>query len=117
MSASDETVIEPAPDDETLDENVWQTIKEWPCADVAGLLAYVRARWADTDDGYWQEEDATDDLLHRPVRRYLVSTAGWSDNEWLVGAMEENWMFWARCWVQSRRGGHYIFEHPREVQQ
>ena len=40
---------------------------------------------------------------------YEVSTGGWSGNESLIGALQENFVFWSMCWVQSRRGGHFIF--------
>jgi len=29
---------------------------------------------------------------------------------WIIRAMEENNSIWSLVWVQSRRGGHYIFE-------
>jgi hypothetical protein len=90
-------------------------IRDWPNTDWPGLLAYVRERWAYADAGYWSEEDAVDNIMSKPVRRYHISTAGWSDNEWLMSAMEKNCVFWAMCWVSSRRGGHYVFEHPRQV--
>jgi hypothetical protein len=99
--------------DEALDAAVWKRIREWPLGDWPELLAYVRARWYLADWG-WTEENAIDDISARPVRRYLISTAGWSDNEWLMSALEANCLFWVMCWVQSRRGGHYIFEIPEQ---
>jgi len=48
----------------------------------------------------------------RTRRRLYLSTGGWSGNESIIEAMRGNWFFWSMCWVQSRRGGHYIFELP-----
>lgn len=39
-----------------------------------------------------------------------MSTGGWSGNEEIIQAMRNNKWFWATQWVQSKRGGHYVFE-------
>ena len=39
-----------------------------------------------------------------------ASTGGWSGNESLISAMQDNVIFWHLHWVQSRRGGHYVFD-------
>lgn len=97
------------PTDEEL-----QKIKEWPIADdYADFFAFVRSCWHYADCGYWEEEDTIDDLFDRPVHRYSISTGGWSGNESVIQAMEENVMVWIMTWVQSRRGGHFIFEIKR----
>ncbi len=44
-----------------------------------------------------------------------LSTGGWSGNEDIIGSMKKNTMFWIFCWVQSRRGGHYIFQTPHQA--
>jgi len=95
------------------DDSELQTIREWPLkarADFAALLAFVRERWSYPE--YWHEEDAVDDVMGKPVTRYEISTGGWSGNEDLLGALQDNRLLWMVCWVQSRRGGHYIFELP-----
>ena len=49
-------------------------------------------------------------LLGEWVRRFHISTAGWSGNESLVEAMRKNYFLWHYAWVQERVGGHFIFE-------
>lgn len=103
---------------EYLDEDGYPTkealdkIANWPHTDGwAELLAFVRELWAYNE--YWQEEKnvTTIDIPNYKVVAdvYRVSTIGWSGNESLIMALQENWMFWTFCWQQSNRGGHYIF--------
>jgi hypothetical protein len=54
---------------------------------------------------YWNREPEKDGKTE-----WHVSTGGWSGNESIIAALKDNQMFWMMCWVQSRRGGHYIFE-------
>jgi hypothetical protein len=78
-----------------------RTIEKWNCVGRQAkldLLDYVRKAWYAPN--YFTIEDG----------EYHISTAGWSGNEDLIGAMRGNFLFWSMCWVQSRRGGHYIFE-------
>ncbi len=82
-------------------------IRKWTYTDFAGLLEYVKERWKYSDCGYW-----------RQVRRiYRISTGGWSGNESIVAALMANRMFWAICWVSSKRGGHYVFQLPKPKKQ
>jgi hypothetical protein len=74
------------------------------------LLALVRTGWHYGDWGWHEESACDDDSLNRSVHRYYLHTGGWSGNESLISAMENNFQFWMVVWVQSRRGGHYIFE-------
>ena len=66
------------------------------------LMDYIKSKWRYADCGYWKEKGD----------KYCISTAGWSGNEDIVYALKLNVMFWSLCWVQSRRGGHYIFQKP-----
>ena len=80
------------------DKNELETIKNWQMQDGwHELMKYVRERWAYSD--YFRSEGNT----------YFLSTAGWSGNEDLIQALNENFMFWSICWQSSRRGGHYEF--------
>ena len=76
-----------------------QSIVDWPWQDgFAALLEHALV--GHIYPYYWSREGNTWD----------ISTGGWSGNESIIYALRENHMFWAMCWVQSRRGGHYIFE-------
>lgn len=59
---------------------------------------------------YWERLDSIDDKT-----TWNISTGGWSGNESIVYALMDNKMFWLCCWIQSRRGGHYIFETKDET--
>ena len=80
-------------------EEELKKIAKWPASDFKGLMTYVLNLWEYADCGYWTKVG----------NKYSISTGGWSGNEEIIGAMRENIMFWATCWYQSRRGGHYIF--------
>jgi hypothetical protein len=85
----------------------WEREDNW-----SGLFALLKKVWR--YDEYFWEEDGTDDITDKPIRRYHISTAGWSGNEELISAMKANHLFWMVCWVSSRRGGHYVFELKKE---
>lgn len=42
-------------------------------------------------------------------KTWEVSTGGWSDNESIINAMQENMLFWQMTWRLSKRGGYYEF--------
>lgn len=64
-----------------------------------GLMAYIKPRWEFSDCGYWKQDG---DI-------YIISTGGWSGNEEIIGALQENVIFWAIFWYSSTRGGKHIF--------
>ena len=89
------------PTDDTI-----KAIAEWPYKDEGGfegLLDFVASAWH--WPRYWSREGRT---IH-------ASTGGWSGNESIIAALEENRVFWWMCWQQSRRGGHFVFEIPETV--
>ena len=89
-------------------------IANWPHNDFRGLMAFVKSLWLYSDMGrFWEESDENDEGHGHPIRKYALSTAGWSGNESLIHALRENFLFWSFCWVQHRRGGHFIF-HVRK---
>lgn len=44
---------------------------------------------------------------------FYLHTGGWSGNEEIILAMARNRMFWTFCWIESKRGGHYKFQIPK----
>lgn len=106
--------------DDHLDEDSYPTeaalklITEWHWTDCKGLLEFIKGIWYMADWG-WREVDAS--ALPTDSREYskdggailLISTGGWSGNESIIRAFQDNQMAWHLCWIQSRRGGHYIF--------
>jgi hypothetical protein len=103
-------------EEEMLDEDGYPTlaaetiVKLWPWEDKKGWFLFIESIWHLRSWG-WHEGDYSHDIYKdKMVRRYDISTAGWSGNEGLIAVMQENDMMWHTTWVQSRRGGHYIFE-------
>lgn len=88
------------------------TIRDWPItgmADAEKLLAYVQERW-EYPDFFTVAKRRKRDWRKGPLRRsYFVSTAGWSGNELMITALEQNVVFWMLTWHYHRRGGHYEF--------
>jgi hypothetical protein len=81
-------------------EDTLQHVVDWPYTDFNGLLDYVRI----AVEGYgsmWEEKGAI-----------KLATGGWSGNESIVGALQENRVFWAMCWESSHRGGLFAFRMP-----
>ena len=98
------------PTDEALD-----IIREWTFQmSDRDLFEFIKSIWWMPDWG-WKECEAIDERTGEKSYCYYISTGGWSGNESIIQAMQENkWMFWHMHWVQSRRGGHYIFELRNE---
>lgn len=91
-------------------ENALEAIGIWHWDDARNWFKFIEGIWYFHDWG-WREEDEPHDWdKDKIVHRYYVSTAGWSGNESIIRAMQNNSMMWHLNWVQSRRGGHYIFE-------
>jgi hypothetical protein len=83
-------------------------VEKWD-GDWRACFAFVRSLWWMPDWG-WHESTEIDN--ERVVTRYQISTGGWSGNEDVVTAMEHNRWLMSFFWMESRRGGHYVFELP-----
>jgi hypothetical protein len=99
------------PTDEQL-----RRIETWPADDPVGWFAFIRAAgkyWNEDPAWGWAEEFKREDLRMTGAygsTSYHVSTAGWSGNEEILGAMVKNRPLWSDTWYSTRRGGHYVFE-------
>lgn len=108
-------------DGDFLDEDGYPTeqaleiVEKWHWDDAKGWFKFIEGLWAYHDFG-WKEKVEPHELQgfkgyeNRMAYRYYISTAGWSGNESIIRAMQRNDWMWHLNWVQSRRGGHYIFE-------
>jgi len=97
-------------DDGYPTENALEAIEKWHWDDARGWFKFIEGIWYFHDWGWREEDEPHDWEKDKIVHRYYVSTAGWSGNESIIRAMQNNDMMWHLNWVQSRRGGHYIFE-------
>jgi len=89
-------------------------IELWHWDDIKGWFDFIHDIWHLASWG-WTEGEVADELYpDEKKHQYDISTAGWSGNESIIRAMEKNDFVWALTWVQSRRGGHYIFQRDLE---
>lgn len=54
-----------------------------------------------------------DNMIESTGDSLKLHTGGWSGNEDVIGALQENTMFWMFAWEWSKRGGHYKFDLSR----
>ena len=82
----------------------------WHFSDPRGWFDFIQGIWYYREWG-WKEAQAIDEIFkEKNITAIYVSTAGWSGNESIIKSMQKSEMLWYMTWVQSRRGGHYIFE-------
>jgi hypothetical protein len=92
-----------------------EQLANWASHDAAGALDFLRHTWVTT---YGSASDALTAGEAEVVRaekgeRFLrLATGGWSENEALIGALQQNRMVWLLTWVLHARGGLYIFRYP-----
>ena len=96
-------------DDGYPTEDALTIIEKWSWEDSTGWFEFIKSIWHLRSWG-WSECEVIDEVTDKRGWCYYISTAGWSGNESIIRSMEKNDMLWALTWVQSRRGGHYIFQ-------
>jgi len=103
------------PEINCLDEDGYPTeefltsIEIWRDRPYTDLLDWIKPYWRYSDFGYWTQQEEINQHK-RLVTAYRLSTGGWSGNESIIRALQDNHIFWSICWVSSHRGGHYVFE-------
>lgn len=87
------------PDEKSLEE-----IKEWDILKqgIQGLLDLVE------ENTNWADRQIC--ITGKKVIRFEYHTGGWSGNEEVIGALRQNFLFWAMYWEKSVRGGHFYFK-------
>lgn len=102
--------------EDLLDEDGYPTeaaleiVRIWHWSDSRGWFEFIKSIWYMASWG-WSEREADHEYRKdEKVYVYNISTAGWSGNESIIHEMQKCDMMWHLNWVQSRRGGHYIFE-------
>ena len=112
-------------DDGYPTEEALEVIRKWDFADetnheIHNLLDFVQRLWSYPDRFCWystaySKEYTKPDMSGKykvKYRKLYLSTGGWSGNESVIDALQDNFMFWAMCWAKTERGGHYWFEIP-----
>lgn len=103
-------------DEDLLDEYGYPTeaaldlITKWNWEDEKGYFEFIKSIWWMPGWGWSEGVEPKEYYENVNVYRYYISTGGWSGNEDIIRAMQNNILMWAVTWVQSKRGGHYIFE-------
>ena len=84
-------------------EEQLEKITAWPALEFYGLMEYIKPIWMYADSNYWTKENG----------EYHISTGGWSGNEEIIEAMQQNYIWWATFWQSAERGGHFKFRDTR----
>lgn len=96
-------------------ESTLDAIRNWPISDPFGLARFVMDAW--NYDNYATLSPVPDDgeYVHPGEMELRLETGGWSGNEDLGSALQENTMFGMLYWYVSKRGGltiYRIYELP-----
>lgn len=75
------------------------------------LLEHLESIWWLPDWGFKLAKRARKNNFGEQLLELQLHTAGRSDNEEIISALETTF-FWRACWTKTIRGGHYYFEIP-----
>lgn len=90
-----------------------ERIKGWNLQkdQIEDLLDLVESCWHWPDLCFVRKKGFTS-ILRKSCIKLELHTGGWSGNEDIIRALQENEFFWLLYWTKSERGGHYWFEVP-----
>jgi len=97
------------PTEEALD-----VLAKWDYADPAGAFLYMSTLWNHSMGWFSQKESIIEPLFHDRDAVddrvwYCCATGGWSGNEDVIAALQQNTVLWLFSWSASVRGGYYEF--------
>jgi hypothetical protein len=78
------------------------------------LFEFIEGVWWTPEWGF-RVYRTTDHLWDKKVTGVELHTGGWSGNESIIGALEQNFMFWSMSFWKHYRGGHYYFQIPMMI--
>lgn len=87
-------------------EQSLELLRQWDALDFAGILAFVKSGWKYPDR-------IKERVTKKGAIEVHISTGGWSGNESIISALQDNLCFFSFYWRTSRRGGHYRFKCPK----
>lgn len=106
---------------ELLDEDGYPTefalwsIQSFDYSNPAGFFDLIEKIWYMKSFGFHREPLVDDANGKTNIgEKVFLSTAGWSGNESVIQAMQNNLILWQTTWKVSRIGGHYEFEYKHE---
>jgi len=92
-----------------------ERVRLWDRKDIAAGLDFVFELWSDYGSVRRELTAGEAEVIHAAAgEKYLrLATGGWSGNEDIINAMQENTGLWM-CWRLTACGGMHIFRYPKE---
>ena len=87
----------------------WQSrrlLEIWYYDDPEGALDFMQRLWNFPQS--FKVEVKRDEVTGQSYKEYAISTMGWSSNEALIGALQNNSFLWSSIFVTHHKGGHYL---------
>lgn len=97
-------------------ETELNTLIEWDSIkNPKGLVEFVGDIWHIPDHGFNLCPGFQKNSIGQKVKKLCLATGGWSGNEDIITALQDNKThFWLMYWTLSKRGGYYEFEVPKD---